>query len=88
MADEKHAMEKSMPHSPARTVSKEYAVGDSEAIVYGDDEDGEVFKKNTDGVDFRTVGWVRASVIFLKSEFPIPRPLMPHSPIPQLEPEN
>ncbi len=30
------------------------------------DDDFEVFKKNTDGVQFRTVEWPRASVIFLK----------------------
>ena len=30
-------------------------------------EDHEVFKKTHDGVNFRTVGWPRASVIFLKS---------------------
>jgi hypothetical protein len=39
---------------------------------YGDVEDpleeNEVFKKTHEGVDFRTVGWVRASVIFLKSK--------------------
>lgn len=29
-------------------------------------EQNEVFKKSHDGVDFRTVGWPRASVIFLK----------------------
>jgi hypothetical protein len=29
-------------------------------------EEFEVFKKTTDGVNFRTVGWVRASIIFLK----------------------
>lgn len=29
-------------------------------------EQNEVFKKTHDGVDFRTVGWPRASVIFLK----------------------
>ncbi|KAK7958527.1 transmembrane amino acid transporter protein-domain-containing protein [Apiospora saccharicola] len=29
----------------------------------------EVFKKNADGVDFRTVGWPRATVIFLKIIF-------------------
>lgn len=29
-------------------------------------EENEVFKKTHDGVDFRTVGWPRASVIFLK----------------------
>jgi hypothetical protein len=38
--------------------------------AYGDVEDpleeNEVFKKSHDGVDFRTVGWLRASIIFLK----------------------
>ncbi len=29
-------------------------------------EENEVFKKTHEGVDFRTVGWPRASVIFLK----------------------
>jgi hypothetical protein len=33
-------------------------------------EQNEVFKKTHDGVDFRTVGWMRASVIFLKSKIP------------------
>lgn len=32
-------------------------------------EDNEVFKKTHEGVDFRTVGWPRASVIFMKSQF-------------------
>ncbi|KAK1226236.1 hypothetical protein PQX77_010818 [Marasmius sp. AFHP31] len=32
-------------------------------------EQDEVFKKTTDGVDFRTVGWPRASFIFLKVLF-------------------
>jgi hypothetical protein len=40
---------------------------------YGDVEDpleeNEVFKKTHDGVDFRTVGWPRACVIFLKGQF-------------------
>lgn len=30
------------------------------------DDDFEVFKKHIDGVDFRTVSWPTASVIFLK----------------------
>lgn len=36
----------------------------------GDDssEEHEVFKKTNEGVDFRTVGWPRASIIFLKSQ--------------------
>lgn len=32
-------------------------------------EEQEVFKKTAEGVDFRTVGWPRASVIFLKSMY-------------------
>ncbi|EPE25402.1 hypothetical protein GLAREA_01314 [Glarea lozoyensis ATCC 20868] len=35
----------------------------------GDVEDHEVFKKTADGVDFRTVSWPRATVIFLKIIF-------------------
>lgn len=36
---------------------------------YEDDfEAHEIFKKNAEGVDFRTVGWPRASVIFLKGK--------------------
>ncbi|KAF2804331.1 neutral amino acid permease [Mytilinidion resinicola] len=67
MADEKSAIQSAAPSSP--THSKEYAIGDSEAVVFDDDDAHEVFKKNTDGVNFRTVGWVRASVIFLKVIF-------------------
>ncbi|KAF2086299.1 neutral amino acid permease [Saccharata proteae CBS 121410] len=49
----------------------DHGVGDAEAIVYDKEEenDFEVFKKTADGVDFRTVGWVRASIIFLKIIF-------------------
>lgn len=32
------------------------------------DDAFEVFKKGDGAVDFRTVGWIQASVIFLKSE--------------------
>lgn len=34
------------------------------------DDAFEVFKKGDGAVDFRTVGWIQASVIFLKSELP------------------
>lgn len=45
-----------------------YDTGVLEDIPYEKElEENEVFKKNVDGVDFRTVGWPRASVIFLKS---------------------
>ncbi|KAF2006428.1 hypothetical protein P154DRAFT_551118 [Amniculicola lignicola CBS 123094] len=46
------------------------ATGDVEDVVYdpkATDDDFEVFKQTTDGVQFRVVGWVRASVIFLKN---------------------
>lgn len=33
------------------------------------DDAFEVFKKGEGDVDFRTVGWIQASVIFLKSSF-------------------
>jgi len=39
----------------------------------GSDDDFEVFKAQTDGVHFRTVGWIHASVIFLKSTFRFPQ---------------
>ncbi|KAL1635256.1 hypothetical protein SLS58_010332 [Diplodia intermedia] len=45
-------------------------VGDAEAIAYDKEvgNDFEVFKKG-EGVDFRTVSWVKATVIFLKIIF-------------------
>lgn len=44
--------------------------GEAEEAVYDpkDEDDFEVFKKTTDGVQFRLVGWPKASVIFLKGE--------------------
>lgn len=39
---------------------------DTEKGEVGKDDEFEVFKKTKDGVDFRTVGWFRASIIFLK----------------------
>ncbi|RDW63845.1 hypothetical protein BP5796_10347 [Coleophoma crateriformis] len=56
---------------------KEGPVVDSPALVEagyteeltGKTDDFEVFKKTKDGVDFRTVGWPRASIIFLKVQF-------------------
>jgi hypothetical protein len=44
--------------------------GDVEDPINYDESDFEVFKKTTTGVDFRTVGWRRASIIFLKGAFP------------------
>lgn len=37
-------------------------------------EENEVFKKTKEGVDFRTVGWPRASVIFLKGNIDLQFP--------------
>jgi len=31
-----------------------------------DENNFEVFKKSEDAVDFRTVGWIRAAIIFIK----------------------
>ncbi|GAB7352105.1 hypothetical protein MBLNU459_g2604t2 [Dothideomycetes sp. NU459] len=49
--------------------SDAHVTEDPEKIIEGTIEDHEVFKKTTEGVDFRTVGWPRASVIFLKVIF-------------------
>jgi hypothetical protein len=45
-----------------------------EAVKVSDDEDPEkheVFQKVTDGVDFRTVTWQRAVIIFIKTQIAI-----------------
>lgn len=58
-------------HSGKEKRVNDFDVGRGE-IESGSEEDlneFEVFKKTTDGVDFRTVNWPRASVIFLKSLF-------------------
>lgn len=41
---------------------------DAGKIEVTDNDDFEVFKRREGTVDFRTVGWIHASVIFLKSE--------------------
>jgi hypothetical protein len=53
--------EKAQPNYGRGVVEPYY--GDAEVPL----EENEVFKKTHEGVDFRTVGWPRASVIFLKS---------------------
>jgi hypothetical protein len=54
----------------ATTTGSDHIVGDVEDVVFDPkDDDFEVFKKNIDGVEFRLVGWFRASVIFLKSMY-------------------
>ncbi|CAK3889074.1 related to neutral amino acid permease [Lecanosticta acicola] len=60
------------PHSPTDEKKYHYdaSPADPEAVVGQIDEydAGEVFRKDAD-VDFRTVGWPRASIIFLKIIF-------------------
>lgn len=64
--------------------SGSHPVGDQE-LGTGDvmdplnDDEFEVFKNVTDGVNFRTVGWPRASVIFLKSKPSHPRRFFDHT---------
>lgn len=47
------------------------------------DDAFEVFKKGDGAVDFRTVGWIQASVIFLKSMFEFPSPAAFRTTIPR-----
>ncbi len=50
--------------APQRTSSSS-----DDAVKLENTEDAfEVFKREGAGVDFRTVGWIQASVIFLKRE--------------------
>jgi len=55
--------EKGIPHTSNGILESHY--GDVEDPL----EENEVFKKTHDGVDFRTVGWKRAAVIFLKGKY-------------------
>lgn len=63
----------SMDTSTKRGVEDEiesYSPNDS--VVYNKEdvrEAHEVFQKSTDGIDFRTVSWPRAAIIFLKIQF-------------------
>jgi hypothetical protein len=41
----------------------------SPAKAVGGENDFDIFRRRSDGVDFRTVGWPRASVISLKILF-------------------
>jgi hypothetical protein len=52
----------------ATTSGSIHKTGEVEDVRYDTkDDDFEVFKKGIDGVEFRLVGWPRASIIFLKS---------------------
>lgn len=61
MSDDKKEIE-AMPSS-----SPDHASIRAGSVKVAED-DFEVFKTTTDGVQFRLVGWIRASVIFLKSQ--------------------
>jgi hypothetical protein len=37
--------------------------------AYDDEEDGEVFKKNVDGMEYRTVGWIKTFFLMFKVQF-------------------
>ena len=54
-------------------VAQQDVSSDDAAEPYGDvekrRETHEVFKQNVDGVEFRTVSWQRATIIFLKIQF-------------------
>lgn len=65
MSDDKKEIQP-VASSPARSIQ----AGDVE-YAKGSNDDFEVFKTGIDGVEFRLVGWVKASVIFLKSMFMI-----------------
>ena len=49
------------------TTGSDHRTGEVEDIDRVKDDEFEVFKKGVDGVEFRLVGWKRASIIFLKS---------------------
>jgi hypothetical protein len=59
MKDEKQDIQSVSPPRSIHAGEVEYAKAS--------DDDFEVFKTTTDGVQFRLVGWIKASVIFLKS---------------------
>jgi len=53
----------------AKMLSAQTEKKDFDDVAIGEDEEHEVFKTTTDGVQFRTVKWPVASIIFLKREF-------------------
>lgn len=51
---------------------KEGAQAYSAPVLAGQDagaDDFEVFKKNSDGVDYRTIGWIRTFALMFKVQF-------------------
>jgi hypothetical protein len=53
-----------------KDVAQDHVSVDKEGIgAHEHREDHEIFKQDVDGVQFRTVSWQRATVIFLKIQF-------------------
>jgi hypothetical protein len=55
--------------SSADVILPIHETGDAVLEKNNQQEAQEIFQKNSDGVDFRTVSWPRATVIFLKMQF-------------------
>lgn len=53
--------------APPSSIEHGYT-GDVMDPINNDDAEFEVFAQNADGVNFRTVGWARAAMIFIKSK--------------------
>ncbi|KAF5004712.1 hypothetical protein FDECE_8823 [Fusarium decemcellulare] len=73
MATTSSDLELSSPNKDESSMGKDGAFFEptDPSIHHGSLNNQEVFKKNTDGVDFRTVGWVKATSIFLKIIFAV-----------------
>jgi hypothetical protein len=69
MATESKDVKSDMHISPAPGAGDASPQRDSASLKAAEMESHEVFKKTEDGVDFRTVSWPRACVIFLKVIF-------------------
>jgi hypothetical protein len=67
MATEEEKKFDTISPSPQHSIS----AGTVEPTKVPSDDDFEVFKQTIDGVQFRLVGWIKASVIFLKSKLVI-----------------
>ena len=72
--------DKSEAIAPAVQQSDKNAIVDDSKLERGDN-DFEVFKKEDGAVDFRTVEWIHASVIFLKGKSSSPRLLLLSHPL-------
>lgn len=56
-----------------------FSLGEVDAVKAIDPEALEVFQRNVDGVEFRTVSWQRATVVFLKINFAMSIPTTPNA---------